>query len=411
MNYAPIVDISEHQGAIDFKIMRAKGVSYLIMRVAHGMTMDKRFSAYYSAALTAGYEPWEIAFYSFINPKRGSAKATAEFVARIILDVTGRQAVTYMPDVESYRNESPDKGQVTLTGAAFSRYLQDHVRYFEAVMPGCYTKLWYSNYAFWNSSEGPNDDVLASKIEWMVPRYPLYSDAAYQLKGYPPLPDQWDEYAFKLQPKGPITPRGGVWRGWQFSAGFNKQGPVYGCTSTDLDLNFADPAYAGKWFPQPTNPPDPTPIEPLEASVLIPHRGHRLITPTPFPEGISVVNVFPGTPKDATGVAINITVNGSLEPGYAAFWAGSDDPPMISQVNWPIHATGQPARNSMTVTQIVNGQFLVYCTAEVNLLLDQVGYTMPPVPGPAGPAGPPGPAGQGTTPEQIIKVVSDELND
>lgn len=417
IDYVAIVDISEHQGVINFEVMRSKGVHFLIMRVSHGMTLDKRFGSYYKAALAAGYQPWQIAFYSFINPKRGSAKATAEFAASVIRDVTGRTVVTYMPDIESYRAQTPNAGTITISGIAFSKYIQDHVKAFQDVMPGCYTKLHYTNRAFWNSAEGPNDDIYAATVEWMVPRYPLDTPEEYQLRGYPPAPNNWDEYAFKLQPLGPVPPRGGKWRGWQFSAEYNMQGRPYGCSSDNLDLNFADVDYAVKWFPAPSVPtpsPIPTPIEPEVPQVYIPHKGQRLPVAMKFPAGTTVVDVLPGTPDEATGVGLNITVNGSLVAGYASFWAGSDTPPVISQINWPIHSEGNPAGNSFTITQIVDGQFLVNCTAEVNLLLDQVGYTMPPVPGPQGPQGPagiPGPPGAGATPEQIVKAVSDALND
>jgi hypothetical protein len=56
----------------------------------------------------------------------------------------------------------------------------------------------------------------------------------------------WGDWAFNVRKNvnGPKTPSGVEWSGWQFSAGFNGQGPVYGAESPDLDLNIIR---AEKW--------------------------------------------------------------------------------------------------------------------------------------------------------------------
>ena len=108
--WSPMIDVSEHQGTINFATMRARGVPYLILRVSHGATQDARVDTYYRDAIGAGYQPWQIGFYSFINPKRGTAAATAESTASMIRSLTGRTDVLYMLDVENYRDESPNRG-------------------------------------------------------------------------------------------------------------------------------------------------------------------------------------------------------------------------------------------------------------------------------------------------------------
>ena len=259
----PVIDVSQHQGVIDFSVMRAKGVHHIILRATHGRTIDARLSEYYSAAIQAGYAPHQIGFYSFINPKRGSAQVTAQATADAIVEVAESTDVLYMLDVESYRAEGPNVGTVTLTGQAFADYIREHRAAFQAAMPGCRI-IAYTNRAYWNSADGPRDAVLASELEWIVPRYPVYSRAGYERIGYPPEPDRWDEWAFARAPGGPNPPIGGTWDGWQFSAGYNAQGPVYGCASSDLDLNIVGIAAAARWFPEPVVIPDPIPEPPEE---------------------------------------------------------------------------------------------------------------------------------------------------
>lgn len=242
MAWATVIDISRHQGAVNFATMKAKGVDYLIMRSDNGGLEDTRFAGYYRDALAAGWPPHRIGVYPFLNPKRRNAAAAGVRSAEIVRRVTGRTDVLYMLDVESVAEEYP-KGPFKVT----ADYVRTQRATVAAALPGCRI-IGYSNRAFWNSSYGPNDDTLAGELEWIVPRYPLYSDAAYQSRGYPPAPAQWAAYAFSLA-AGPYAPRGsGVWEGWQFSAGFNRQGPVYGCQSSDLDLNIVDAAVAARWF-------------------------------------------------------------------------------------------------------------------------------------------------------------------
>ena len=256
--WSPMIDVSEHQGAINFATMRARGVDRLILRVTHGQTLDRRVRTYYPDAVAAGYEPWQIGFYTFINPKRGSARATAQVTADLVHTITGRTDQLMMLDVENYRSEAPNRGTQPITGPAFAQYLRDWSSAYLADMPDSRI-IAYSNRAYWNSADGPNDNALASELEWMVPRYPRYSTSAYERGGYPPDPPLWDEYALAMA-SGPYPPVGaGGWEGWQFSAGFNRQGARYGCQSSDLDLNIVLTSAAVRWWQAPnTMTPDPT---------------------------------------------------------------------------------------------------------------------------------------------------------
>jgi len=270
----PVVDISRHQGDIDFRVMRARGVRGLILRATHGRTADDRATSYYRLALEAGFEPHEVGWYSFINPKRGTGRECAETTAGLMLGfVGGRIPAFYMLDIEPYVNEPPRVGQNAWPAAqhraAFSAWLREHVATMRALLPDT-PILAYSNASFYDGMVGDFD--LAASLEWIVPRYPVSTPTGYQRW---PLPDVhgWEEWAFARAPDGPKSPMGVPWGGWQFSAGNNGQGARYGCASSNLDLNIVDPAAWARWTTDPstaTPPITPSPEEDLMPKLIRP---------------------------------------------------------------------------------------------------------------------------------------------
>jgi hypothetical protein len=250
--YTPVIDISEHQGAVDFNVMRARGVDGLILRTNHGMTVDARCRSYYTAAITAGFQPKNIGFYTFVNPKRGSPLACARAFVDTVHSITGTDANLLMLDVENYKEESPNRGTIW-PSALFAPWLNEHVDHIRTLAPEA-TVIAYSNASFWNV--WVQDGQLAGELEWIVPRYPIYSTGGYLLHPVPPVPG-WAGWAFARAPIGPLPPAGVGWQGWQFSAGYNAQGPVYGCSSADLDLNIVNQAAWLRWTDADVIPPPP----------------------------------------------------------------------------------------------------------------------------------------------------------
>jgi hypothetical protein len=376
----PIIDISQHQGAANFSTTKARGVRGIIMRVSHGMTLDTRVTNYYRDAIAAGFTPEQLGFYSFINPKRGSGVDTARFAAEAIERITGRTKVLYMLDVESYQNESPNVGQSPVSGYEFSVWLRQHMAEFRRLMPDSYI-IGYTNKAYWDSAQGPRDRMLASALEWLVPRYPLYSQAAYQTRGYPPTPSLWGAYARGLA-AGPNPPQGAEgWEAWQFSAGFNKQGPVYGFQSSDLDLNIVDPEAWKHWSfqrdpvpePDPIPQPDPVVIGEIMSNVIV-HKPTRIFNQV-IPAGDSEVEVAPDSPVEAVAALLNLTALMDAKPGYVSVWDGEGSQPATSQVNYHLPAV---PHNGFAITGLRGRKFKVWSKESVRLIIDQVGYALPP---------------------------------
>ncbi len=263
----PVVDVSRHQGAIDFTVMRSKGVRGLILRASHGRTADDRAGGYYRDALAAGFAANEAGWYSFINPKRGSGRECAEATASLILSFTGwARPAFYMLDIEQYANEPPSTGAHAWTPGpahrvAFSAWLREHIATMRELLPDT-PIVAYSNAAFYDGNVG--DFELAASLEWIVPRYPVSSPAGYQRFPLPPTVDGWEQWAHARAPQGPRSPMGVPWAGWQFSAGYNAQGPVYGCDSAHLDLNIVHPEAWARWTTDPATIPTPSPPVPVE---------------------------------------------------------------------------------------------------------------------------------------------------
>jgi GH25 family lysozyme M1 (1,4-beta-N-acetylmuramidase) len=251
MAWVPFVDISEAQGRVDFDHMHSAGVGHLIVRGHNGTRRDHRVDEYIPAARAAGIVV--VAVYGFINPKSSlTAAQQGEALARIC---TQYEVSTQMLDCEWYTGE-PGRGTV-LTGQYLASWLRQMS---DAAADITQTRgIIYTGHAWWdNPATGPvvggfgdHDLILADYPGYRASGDPLPRGVA---------PSDWWRQAFRFKAHGPTVPAGwNGWDGWQFSAGYNAQGPVYGCSSNDLDLNFASTEAVNRWASQSSQP---VPVEP-----------------------------------------------------------------------------------------------------------------------------------------------------
>lgn len=101
------IDLSHHNGAVDFNKVKAAGVQFVILRCGYASTSnrnsygkDKKFEEYYSAAKSAGLAIGTY-FYSMCNSKE-TGKAEAEFILKTIAGKTFEYPVWL--DVENTSN-------------------------------------------------------------------------------------------------------------------------------------------------------------------------------------------------------------------------------------------------------------------------------------------------------------------
>ena len=256
--------------------MRSRGVEGVIIRATHGDDVDQRLHQHVRDARAGGYTDSDLGFYTFINPKRASAAQCARATLDAIRSALGHLNTVYMLDVENYKGEPPNKGTAPTFGPAYATYLREQMDEVRRLAPE--TKvIAYGNESFWS---GPiatgsrdrwvNDAMLASELEWIVPRYPVLPKAAiqapiiaalnansasrlrdalpalekWQRDNPHPDPVDWATWAFNAQPAGPKSPSGVPWAGWQFAGDWNGQGPRYGMPAVgagqlvpSLDLN------------------------------------------------------------------------------------------------------------------------------------------------------------------------------
>lgn len=266
--YIPVIDISRHQGTVDFNVMRNKGVEGVIFRSNHAQVVDDRCERYVTDARAAGFRDNQLGFYTFCNPKRATGAASGKAMVDTVRRIFGHTDTIFMLDIESYSAE-PGAGPL-IQGDVFADWIRAHISAIKSGAPDG-TIIAYSNAAFWNGNAGPvtgvtgpwvGDNALAASLEWMVPRFPVNSAGGYALHPVP-TPDRWAGWAFSKAP-GPFPPAGARWLGWQFSAGYNRQGAVYGCQSSDLDLNFVRADVWARWTDTDVTPPPPPPPPPQE---------------------------------------------------------------------------------------------------------------------------------------------------
>ena len=263
--WTPVVDVSQYQGRIDFATMRRAGVAGVIIRATHGLTEDTRLVEHVARARAGGYRDRDLGFYTFLNPKRGSAAACARATVDAIERALGHLDTFYMLDVEDYRPFTPNPGAVSLFGPAYVAWLRTHIAEVRKRAPDV-RLIGYGNGAFW---DGPltlepgapiwvGDQQLAAELDWIAARYPVFPDPEVRedpvrlaefirTSPKPPAPPGWDEWAFAQDPAGPVPPAGGRWQGWQFSADYNRQGPTYGASSADLDVNIVRTTAWERW--------------------------------------------------------------------------------------------------------------------------------------------------------------------
>jgi len=248
MSYRAVIDVSEHQGGIDFAKMAATGVAGVVPRAGINGRRDKTFDTNVAGTRAAGMAlP---AVYWFANPKSSTSGSTQGTLLAAAVGQVG--AGRGMIDAEWYSSEGGPNPVVK--GLSLARWYSDMA---DAVLAGTGAEpIIYTGAAYWDdfvARANPGDDEQAlagalarlGRCDLILARYPVYRPDGPA----PGAPATWSDWAFARDRRGPAIPVGchGPWAGWQFSAGFNGQGPTYGVASADLDLNIVTEEAWARW--------------------------------------------------------------------------------------------------------------------------------------------------------------------
>ncbi len=238
-NFVPVIDVSHHQGALDLARAARAGVAGVMCRAGNGRHGDDRFASNVAAARAAGLP---VGAYWFCNPKADAdGGAQANRAAAVIARTGVPLDLPMMLDIEWYQGESGSNP--VLSGPPLAAWLRSCVQAVQVATGR--PPIVYSSATYWNNWVGADD---FGHLDIILARYPVYS-----LKGAkPPAPPGWSDWAFGKAKRGPALPMGWrAWAGWQFSAGFNQQGPAYGAASRDLDLNVVRGDAWSRWTGSP----------------------------------------------------------------------------------------------------------------------------------------------------------------
>ena len=230
----PVIDVSEHQGDINFRACYDAGIRHAIVRAGIGGRLDFKFDRNVEGFRAAGIGV--PAAYWFINPKSQYTPVEQGTIARHACESWNIK--TMMLDCEWYTGEGGPNDPIA--GYDYNQWCLRFIAQLGSVRP-----IIYTSPSFWNSWGGAGSDfgsmdTIIASYKWQGKTNdpivqgisPQAWGAAVAAKPSPALPIGWDTSL----------------EGWQFSAGLNKQGPVYGMQSTDLDLNVVDPLALERWY-------------------------------------------------------------------------------------------------------------------------------------------------------------------
>lgn len=161
------IDVSEHNGLIDWSAARADGVSFAFIRAGFGQDYesqdDKYFHINMENAIEAGVKVG-VYFYSYATTA-AQAIGEAEHCCRLIAPYKNKISFPVFYDVE----ESKIEHHIEETIPAFINYMNDH-----GYNAGVYcTVSWFDDYFkpidcsyFWLASWGSDDGQPHTKPQW-----------------------------------------------------------------------------------------------------------------------------------------------------------------------------------------------------------------------------------------------------
>lgn len=209
-----IVDISKHQGSVNFSTMKKKGVEGVVLRCGYSSKKDSKFDSYYTAAkkqnLPIGSYHYATFHYSGNSTdKTAVAKAKAQAQTAIAF-LKGKAIDSFVAlDLELEPGTTTSLSRSAMTNAANA--------YMDELKKAGYTPCLYCSVSWLYDKMNPADV-----------KYPLWL-AYYHKSGKVSTEFPNTSYGLKMK-----ALRSKIWL-WQYAD--DGEGKKYGVSSTGIDLN------------------------------------------------------------------------------------------------------------------------------------------------------------------------------
>ena len=164
------LDLSVHNGDLDFNAIKAAGNSFVILRAGYGTSAkDKNFEKYYAAAKAAGLKVGAYLYSYALTPDEGLAEAKAflEFIKGKVFEYP---VYIDMEDADSYKRNHgmPSNDVLCKICENFCSYVQN-AGYYVGVYA---SESWFRNqlknmsrsYTLWVANWGNNSGTLNADL-------------------------------------------------------------------------------------------------------------------------------------------------------------------------------------------------------------------------------------------------------
>lgn len=218
MEWMTAIDVSEYQGNIAWKTVKASGIDFAYIRSNAGLNEDNLLAQNCQRA-KANNIPFGL--YVYIKPEQD---VVAQM--RMVLDNHKKYGATLVPQIDIEHDGGAKPKVMKQIVRTCIKMATDEI----GKPPAIYTYA-----VFWNAHV--NMLLGVSQCPLWVARYIYYSDAEFKANPVPKNPSDWPAYVSASKKNAGSVRGWKTWDAWQFAGNFDNAGKKFGMSSVHLDLN------------------------------------------------------------------------------------------------------------------------------------------------------------------------------
>lgn len=228
MEWMTAIDVSEYQGNIAWKTVKAAGIDFAYMRSNVGLKEDKLLE---QNCQRAKLNNIPFGLYVYIKPEHD---VVAQM--RMVLDNHKKHGATLVPQIDIEHDAGVKPKVMKQIVRTCIKMATDEI----GKPPAIYTYA-----VFWNAHVSMRIGV--SQCPLWVARYIYYSDAEFKANPVPKNPSDWAAYVSASKKNAGSVKGWKTWDAWQFAGNFDNAGKKFGMSSAHLDLNIVKKSSYGKF--------------------------------------------------------------------------------------------------------------------------------------------------------------------